>query len=222
MKRWFSYASAIALATAASPGVFAGCGGSLVAGEDTPDGSSDSSDGACAQLCCEPPAAGRGSPSFQCEAAGVACTLPNAACMTGDSGADASCDHVCCNPPPGGRGSPSFQCVGPGASCVLPSSACMTDAAAPPDAPTCHGSCPQPNGASCTSDCDCFNKCIAGACADAPHPAVHCTGGTGTCPPGQTCNASLGACEGTSCTSNDDCPPQEQCTAAHCQFYGCL
>jgi hypothetical protein len=32
----------------------------------------------------------------------------------------------------------------------------------------------------------------------------------------------LGACEGAPCVSSDDCPPQQQCSARRCQFYGCI
>jgi hypothetical protein len=99
----------------------------------------------------------------------------------------------------------------------------LVDASVDADAATavCHGSCPQPNGSACASDCDCFNKCLHGTCADPTHPKIPCGSGTG-CPSPQTCSPDITSCVGASCSSSDDCPPQQQCTAQGCQFYGCI
>jgi len=74
-----------------------------------------------------------------------------------------------------------------------------------PDGPIaqCNGYCPQPNGASCTSDCDCQNKCIGGICTNPTSPTVSCSNGDAgsTCPSGGKCGV-FGTCEGTACKLN--------------------
>lgn len=115
---------------------------------------------------------------------------------------------------------PRGVCTPSGWSCEPPDAA----PEATPDASpvTCHGACPQPNGSSCQSDCDCYGKCKGGTCADPPHPAVPCANDAGACVSGQTCGAASGVCEGAPCATSDECPPQQQCLSQTCQFYGCL
>ena len=112
--------------------------------------------------------------------------------------------------------------LGPVGTCTPTGWSCEPlDAAAEAAPVTCHGACPQPNGASCQSDCDCYNKCLGGICADPTHPAIPCTGDASGCPAAQTCALS-GTCEGAACASSDECPPQQQCSAQRCQFFGCI
>lgn len=88
----------------------------------------------------------------------------------------------------------------------------------------CHGYCPQPNGTTCASDCDCYGKCLGNTdkpptCADPLAPAISC-GNTTDCPAGQTC--AEGVCQGAPCGSNDDCPAMQQCLSGACAFFGCI
>lgn len=90
---------------------------------------------------------------------------------------------------------------------------------------SCHGYCPQPNGSTCASDCDCTNKCLTGkdtpgSCADPIVPAIQC-GDAAACPSGQTCGV-FGVCEGASCSINNQCPPQQTCMTGACSAVGCL
>lgn len=97
------------------------------------------------------------------------------------------------------------------------------DAAAPIN--ECHGYCPQPNGAPCTNDCDCTNKCLLGKdtpakCADPIVPSIPC-GDAAACPSGQSCGP-FGTCEGATCSANNECPVEQQCVASVCVAMGCL
>lgn len=164
------------------------CGGTADLG-----GSDDA--GSCAVVCCVPSPIGMGTPSFQCEGPGVACTLPSSACELADAGAsDASCAAVCCNPPPDGRGSPSFQCVGPGVACTLPNAACLAMADAGPSGPE--------GGVSCTTTADCYDLTSGGmnpyVCG---YPVAGGCSAPGTCmPAGPLCDPVTPvacACDGT-------------------------
>ncbi|HEY1959861.1 MAG TPA: hypothetical protein VGH28_29840 [Polyangiaceae bacterium] len=102
-----------------------------------------------------------------------------------------------------------------------------SDAAPDVSAPIneCHGYCPQPNGSLCTSDCDCYDKCLGGTdkparCGDPVAPTVPCDE-AGACPAGQTCGT-FGGCEGMACGSTDDCPSQQTCMAGKCAIVGCI
>jgi hypothetical protein len=93
------------------------------------------------------------------------------------------------------------------------------DAAQPPIG-QCHGYCPQPNGASCTSDCDCTNKCIGGVCSDPVAPSLSCDD-AGACPAGQKCGP-FGGCEGAACSKTADCPIEQECISGACVTMGCI
>ena len=84
----------------------------------------------------------------------------------------------------------------------------------------CHGYCPQPNGAACTSDCDCQNKCIGGVCSDPIVTGVPCDD-AGACPAGQKCGA-FGGCAGATCKTSVDCPIEQQCMSGACVAMGCI
>ncbi len=92
--------------------------------------------------------------------------------------------------------------------------------------PECHGYCPQPNGSTCGSDCDCYDKCLGGTdkaprCADPIVPSIPCAAEAGACPSGQKCGA-FGACEGAACGTSDDCPAHQQCQSGACVGVGCI
>jgi hypothetical protein len=89
----------------------------------------------------------------------------------------------------------------------------------------CNGYCPKPNGSQCSSDCDCYQKCLNGtdkppSCGDALAPTITCTGAA-DCPGGQTCGA-FGECQGASCGTSDDCPAHQDCQAGACVVVGCI
>lgn len=95
---------------------------------------------------------------------------------------------------------------------------------APVPIPQCNGYCPQPNGSKCTSDCDCYNKCISGVCVDPVTPTVSCNASADastTCPSGQQC-AAWGVCEGASCANDTDCPVEQVCISGACHAMGCI
>jgi len=94
------------------------------------------------------------------------------------------------------------------------------DVSDPPPIGECHGYCPQPNGASCFSDCDCYDKCIHGTCADPVAQSVDCDD-AGACPSGQTCGP-FGGCEGAACSTSEDCPIEQQCMSGKCSAAGCI
>ena len=85
----------------------------------------------------------------------------------------------------------------------------------------CHGYCPQPNGASCSSDCDCYNKCVGAVCADPIAPSTSCSGDAATCPSGQKCGP-FGECEGATCSTTADCPIEQQCISGACVTMACI
>ena len=94
---------------------------------------------------------------------------------------------------------------------------------APPIIVQCNGYCPQSNGAKCSSDCDCYNKCIGAVCTDPVAPTVSCDANAdaATCPSGEHC-AAWGICEGASCTHDSDCPVEQTCISGECRAMGCI
>ena len=84
----------------------------------------------------------------------------------------------------------------------------------------CHGYCPQPNGASCSSDCDCYDKCIGGTCTDPVVTSASCDDAS-ACPAGQTCGP-FGGCEGAACATTEDCPIEQQCQSGKCVVTPCI
>ena len=90
----------------------------------------------------------------------------------------------------------------------------------------CHGYCPQPNGSTCASDCDCFDKCVSGKdtppqCGAPIVPSISCGDDAAACPSGQTCG-SFGYCTGGACTISNECPSKQQCTGGKCTEFGCI
>jgi hypothetical protein len=193
MNRWLCLAGTLVFGA----GLIDGCGGSVTAGLDTPDGGA-LEDASCDHVCCEPPFQGRGRPTFQCVGPGVACTVPNSTCEPADSGfTDASCEQVCCVATPAG---PAFQCVGLSVDCALLPSACedggFADAAtdsgqAPSDANPAAGTL----GAPCTADAQCEGGiCLGGAFASGycSSPVNECDPGGGGCSNDGVCTKSGG------------------------------
>ena len=85
----------------------------------------------------------------------------------------------------------------------------------------CHGYCPQPNGSSCTSDCDCYEKCLGGTCAPPTATTITCGDDAAACPLNQQCSV-MGTCEGATCAATADCPVEQQCLNEVCTFFGCI
>ncbi len=102
---------------------------------------------------------------------------------------------------------------------VAPSNDAGPDVANPNN--QCNGYCPKPNGSACTSDCDCYQKCLYGTCAAPIAPSVACGDDAAVCPSGQSCSVT-GDCQGAACSTSDDCPVEQQCQAGHCAFFACF
>ncbi len=113
------------------------------------------------------------------------------------------------------------QTASGGADAAVDAVADVADAADAGPINVCHGYCPQPNGSACTSDCDCYEKCLGGTCAAPLAASIACGGDASVCPSGQHCGV-MGTCEGSTCGVTTDCPIQQQCLNTVCTFFGCL
>src|ERR1019366_6484864 len=146
----------------------------------------------CAQVCCDPPPDGRGSPTFQCVGAGAACTLPNSDCLATDAGSDGGvpCTTTtdCSGLTSGGQN--PYVCGYPLAGGCAAQGTCL------PAGPLCNM--PTPIACACDGTAVGYGECSGYPTGYAGAPTVH----TGSC---QQDGGTLACQTAANCGANQVC-----------------